>query len=173
VVGLGVTVGTGVAVGLAVTVGTGVAVGLGVAVGMGVAVGLGVIVGTGVGVGLGVTVGMGVAVGLGVGVGTVILSVSSVTAPLSARALPSREAPLFSVMLWLAMIVPTKELPAPSVAEVPTCQNRFTELPLSRVIAEAGSVVRAVPIWKWKVAFGSPPVSSVSVPVNCAKVLKR
>jgi hypothetical protein len=71
------------------------------------------------------------------------------------------------------MILPTNELPAPSVAEVPTCQKMFTELPLSREIEEAGSAIKVVPIWKWKAAVGSPPVSSVNMPVNCAKVSNR
>ncbi len=71
------------------------------------------------------------------------------------------------------MILPTNVLPAPRVAELPTCQNMFTELPLSSVIPEAESAVSVAPIWKWKTALGSPPVSSVSIPVSCAKVSKR
>src|ERR1700712_4180560 len=168
--GVGVAVAPGVPVGVGVAEGLGVPVGLGVALGVavGVTVGVGVVEGVGVAVavavGVGVVVGVGVA--LGVGVGTVIVLVSRVTAPLSARARPSRVAPVFKVMLWLAISVPVKELPVPRTADVPTCQKMFTELPLSRLIMELGSVVSAVPIRKWKAALGSPPVLSERIPVS-------
>jgi len=48
--------------------------------------------------------------------------VSMVTAPLSARTLPMTFAPVFSVMLASARMLPAKAVPVPSVAEVPTCQ---------------------------------------------------
>jgi hypothetical protein len=49
--------------------------------------------------------------------------VSSVTAPLSANALPAAEAPVLRVMLAKARISPTKELFVPMVAELPTPQS--------------------------------------------------
>ena len=71
----------------------------------------------------------------------------------------------------MAIRVPVKELPVPNVAEAPTCQKMFTELPLSRLITELGLVVSMVPMRKWKAALGSPPVLSERVPVNWAEVL--
>jgi hypothetical protein len=52
----------------------------------------------------------------------VIVSVSSVTAPLRASRRPSTETPVVTVMLVRASIVPTKVEPVPSVAELPICQ---------------------------------------------------
>ena len=50
--------------------------------------------------------------------------VSSVTAPLLAKALPSKmDARLPRVMLSNARIWPTNAVSAPRVAELPTCQN--------------------------------------------------
>ena len=49
--------------------------------------------------------------------------VSSVTAPLSANALPKAAAPVLSVMLAAARISPTKVLLVPRVAELPTPQR--------------------------------------------------
>ena len=151
--GRGVAVGPGVLLGVAVGPGVGVGVPPGVAVGPGVAEGLGVTVPTGVGLGVAVgpgvgdAVGLGVGfgVGLGVGVGAVMVLLSSVTAPLIAKARPSSVAPVFSVMLWSAMIVPTKRLPTPSVAELPTCQKMFTVLPFNNDICDAASASSAVP----------------------------
>jgi hypothetical protein len=106
-------------------------------VGVGV-VGVGV-VGVGV-VGAGV-VGVG-AVGVGVGVGVaaahverVIVSVSSVTAPLRASTRPSTVVPVVTVMLVSAMMVPRNVEPVPSVAELPTCQKTLQDCaPLIRLI---------------------------------------
>ena len=140
------------------------AVGLGVAVGPGDAVGLGVAVGPGVGVAV------GPGVGVGIPVGRVMMLLSRVTAPFSARSLPSRVAPRCIVMLWFAMMLPTNTLSVPIVAELPTCQKMFTELPFRSEMEELGSTVNALPIRKWKGAFGSPPVLSVSVPLSCANV---
>ena len=53
----------------------------------------------------------------------VIVFVSSVTAPLRASTRPSTVAPVVSVMLVSARIVPRKLEPVPSVAELPTCQK--------------------------------------------------
>ena len=49
--------------------------------------------------------------------------VSKVTAPFRARTRPLTVAPVVSVILVIAIIVPTNEDPVPIVAEVPTCQN--------------------------------------------------
>ena len=54
---------------------------------------------------------------------TVILLPSSVTAPLSAMARPLLLAPVVTVMLLDATIVPAKLDPVPSVAELPICQK--------------------------------------------------
>ena len=48
---------------------------------------------------------------------------SRVTAPFSANSLPFTVAPVFAVMEMLAMTVPTKWVPVPRVAELPTCQK--------------------------------------------------
>ena len=75
-VGLGVAVAVGVTVGVGfgvgVTVGVAVGLGVGVAVDVGLGVAVGVTVGVGVGVGVTVGFGVGVAVGLGVGLGVTV-----------------------------------------------------------------------------------------------------
>jgi hypothetical protein len=55
--------------------------------------------------------------------GVEMVSVSSVTAPFSARTRPSIVTPVVTVMLWAAKMVPTKLEAVPSVAELPTCQK--------------------------------------------------
>ena len=55
--------------------------------------------------------------------GVEMVSVSSVTAPFSARTRPSTVTECVTVMLWAANTVPRKLEPVPSVAELPTCQN--------------------------------------------------
>jgi hypothetical protein len=52
----------------------------------------------------------------------VIVSVSSVTAPLPASTRPSTLTPVVRVMLADARIVPRNVEPVPSVAELPICQ---------------------------------------------------
>src|ERR1035437_9664841 len=49
--------------------------------------------------------------------------VSNVTAPLRANSLPLTLAPVVTVMLVSARILPAKFVPVPRVAELPTCQN--------------------------------------------------
>jgi len=56
-------------------------------------------------------------------VGTVIVLVSIVTAPFLAKAAPVMVAPVSSVMLVNARIVPLNEVVVPRVAELPTCQK--------------------------------------------------
>src|ERR1700712_242840 len=95
----------------------------------------------GVGVAVGVVTG-GVGVGLPpptvvsvLHVGEVITLAGRLTAATLARKRPWRAAPVFMVMLWSAITVPTKELPVPNVAELPTCQNTLHGLaPLIRTI---------------------------------------
>ena len=45
---------------------------------------------------------------------------SSVTAPFSAKTPPCTVAPVVRVLLWLAMMMPRKSVPMPSVADEPT-----------------------------------------------------
>jgi hypothetical protein len=89
------------------------------------------IVGTGVGPGLGAGVGVGVGVGGGSAAQLATLTelVSSVTAPFCANARPFMPAPVVSVMLATAMMFPTNDVPVPSVAELPTCQNTLHRFP--------------------------------------------
>ena len=57
--------------------------------------------------------------------GAVIALVSKVTAALRASALPSRLAPVFTVIEASAMMVPLKTEYVPRVAELPICQKMF------------------------------------------------
>jgi len=80
--------------------------------------------------------------------------VSSVTAPVCAKALPFRMvAAVVRVMLSKARIFPSNEVLVPSVAELPTCQNTpRSEPPLEPKLitstVEALAVVSVLPIWK-------------------------
>ena len=88
----------------------------------------------------------------------VIVSVSSVTAPLRASTRPSTVTPVVTVMLVRAMIVPRKVEPVPSVAELPICQNTLQAwAPLIRLTQLPEAVVSVEPAWKTKTAFGLPP----------------
>lgn len=53
----------------------------------------------------------------------VMVLVSMFTAPVRASNLPWIVAAVLAVIVANAMIVPTKRVPVPSVAEEPTCQN--------------------------------------------------
>jgi len=139
---------------------------LGAAVGATVATGDGVAVGTGVGV--------GAAANAQVDAGAVMMLLSRVTAPVLASARPPRlspptpmVAPVFMVMLAIAMMVPWKSVVLPSVAELPTCQNTaHAPAPLINDTDELDAVVSVLPIWKMKVAFVLPWPSRVRVPVS-------
>ena len=99
---------------------------------------------------------------------------SSVTAPLRARALPDKLAPVVRVMLVSATMLPGREEPVPKVAELLTCQNTPQPgAPLMRRTEEPLAVVSVLPTLKMKTAFGLPCASSVSVPVNAAEVVKQ
>ena len=75
--------------------------------------------------------------------------------------------PVVAVIDVRAMIVPTKSVPVPSVAELPTCQNTLHgDAPLIRETELLEAVVSVDPIWKTKTASGSFCASRVSVPVS-------
>src|SRR6185503_2752227 len=94
-----------------------------------------------------------------------VLLVPSDTAPFLASARPMRFALSTSVMLVRAMMLPCHCDPVPIVAEEPTCQYTFFACaPLISTTFPA--VVSPVPAWKTKVALGSPPPSSVRLPVT-------
>lgn len=99
---------------------------------------------------------------------TEMLLLFSVTAPVNARALPDRMTPVFRVMLVFATMVPTKLVPVPRVAELPTCQNTLQACPpLIRTTDEPLAVVSVLAgIWNIQTALGSFWASSVRVPVN-------
>ncbi len=64
--------------------------------------------------------------------GVVTVLLSSVTAAVRARSLPSTVAPVFAVIDARARIVPSKLVVVPSVAELPTCQKTLhAEAPLT------------------------------------------
>jgi hypothetical protein len=70
-------------------------------------------------------------------------------------------------MLVNANTFPTKSVPVPKVAELPTCQNTLQAwAPLIRSTEEAEAVVMVEPNWKTKTAFESPPPSRVRIPVS-------
>ena len=65
------------------------------------------------------------------------------------------------------MMVPTKAVLVPNVAEVPTCQKTLQGLaPLARTILESVAVIRVDVIWKIQTVSASPWASSVRVPVS-------
>ncbi|MEY9943700.1 hypothetical protein ABH937_000756 [Kitasatospora sp. GAS1066B] len=97
----------------------------------------------------------------------VMVLVSSVTAPLRARARPSITVPVCAAMEVRARMLPLKKELVPMVAELPTCQNTLQACaPLMRLTLLAEPVIRVEAIWKMKTALGSPWASSVTVPVS-------
>lgn len=79
--------------------------------------------------------------------GLVMVLVSSVTAPLRARARPSSEAPVFISMEVRAMMVPTKLVDVAIVAELPTCQKTWQGLaPPIRTTLAPDAVISVLPI---------------------------
>lgn len=78
---------------------------------------------------------------------TLMIFVSIVTVAPRAKVPPLRTAAVFKVMEAPASMFPEKELPAPSVAEVPTCQNTLQGRPppVSR-ICDPAEVMSDVPI---------------------------
>ena len=87
-----------------------------------------------------------------------------------AKALPLSVAPVVIVMDAEARMLPSKTELVPRVAEVPTCQKMLAGLaPFIRIIPRPDEVVREVPIWKMKTAFGLPWASRVRLPEDIAK----
>jgi hypothetical protein len=71
---------------------------------------------------------------------------------------------------------PSKAVPVPSVAELPTCQKTpmpGAEPPLIVTTELYDAVVRVDPIWKTKTASGLFWSLSVRVPVSCADEEKK
>ena len=102
----------------------------------------------------------------------VIVLVSRFTAAVCASSLPWIVAAVFAVIVAEAMIVPTKRVPVPSVAEEPTCQKTLhacAPLMSSTVVFEP--VISVEPIWKMNTAFGSPWASSVTLPDDSSSEL--
>ena len=84
-------------------------------------------------------------------------SVSSVTAPFLASALPSRLTPVVIVIDVNASMFPLKTEFVPRVAELPTCQKTLQALaPLARTIWLPLPVVSVDAMWKMNAAFGLP-----------------
>src|SRR5438128_2191975 len=110
--------------------------------------------------------------------GTTTTLLSSVTAPVRAKARPLSVAPVVRVTDAWAMIVPLNTVFVPSVAELPTCQRMFLVCaPLIRITwLFPAAVVNVDTIWKIQVAFGSPLPSRVRLPVipseGCALVVR-
>jgi hypothetical protein len=102
----------------------------------------------------------------------VMVLVSMVTAPSRASSLPWIVAPVFAVMDAKAMMVPTKRVPVPSVAEEPTCQKTLQACapPASRTLV-LEPVISVEPIWKMNTALGSPWASSVTLPDDSSNEL--
>jgi hypothetical protein len=97
-----------------------------------------------------------------------------VTAPLIAKNLPVELALVVKVMLVLAIMFPRKVVKVPMVAELPICQYTLVPRPPPLIkTCDPLAVVRVVPIWKMKIALGSPPSLRLSVVVNWADVSKQ
>ena len=102
----------------------------------------------------------------------VTLFESRVTAALRAKRRPLIDAPVVAVIDVSARMVPLNDEYVPMVAELPTCQNTFAAcVPFVRATVLAGvpglpaAVTSVEPAWKMNTALGSPPPSSVNVPV--------
>lgn len=96
-----------------------------------------------------VVVGGGVVVDVGGGVtqlGRVMVLVSRVTAPLRAKTRPFTVVPVCTEIEVNAMMVPTKVVLVPRVAELPTCQNTLHgEAPLMRATVLPDAVINVDP----------------------------
>jgi hypothetical protein len=100
-------------------------------------------------------------------VGTVMVLESSVTAPFRASTLPCSVAPVSRVADVSAMMVPTKLLAVPRVAELPTCQKTLHACaPFSSATLLPDAEIKVEPAWKIKTASASPPPLRVTVPVS-------
>jgi hypothetical protein len=100
-------------------------------------------------------------------VGVLNVSVSSVTAPLRARARPCTVTPVVTLIDVRARIVPTNVDPVPRVAELPTCQNTLhCCAPLINVTVLPDAVMSVESVWKMNTEFGSPAPSRVKLPAR-------
>src|SRR6266446_8675686 len=73
----------------------------------------------------------------------------SVTAPVRAKTRPVTLAPVVTVSLIFARMLPSNAVFVPSVAELPTCQNTFPAVaPLARTTEDSLAVVSVLLIWK-------------------------
>ncbi len=116
-----------------------------------------------------VVVGGGVVVEVGgmTQFGRVMTLVSRLTWPLRASTRPFTVVPVCTDIEVNAMIVPTKVVLVPKVAELPTCQNTLHgEAPLIRATVLLDAVINVDPAWKIHTALGSPCASRVTVPVR-------
>lgn len=129
----------------------------GIGMGMGIGMGIGmmgplvtvVVVVVGGAVVVVVVVGGGVVVDVGGGVpqlGRVMVLVSRVTAPLRANTRPFTVVPVCTEIEVNAIMVPTKVVLVPRVAELPTCQNTLHgEAPLMRATVLFDAVISVDP----------------------------
>src|ERR1700722_5251806 len=86
----------------------------------------------------------------------------SVTEPVNAKTRPLTLAPVVTVSLIIASMLPSKAVFVPRVAELVTCQNTFPAVaPLARTTEDLLAVVSVLPILKTY----TPLPLSVSVPV--------
>jgi hypothetical protein len=96
-------------------------------------------------------------------------SVSNVTAPFCANALPCRFTPVVIVIDVNARMFPLNVEYVPRVAELPTCQKMLqAEAPLARITWLPLPVVSVDPIWKMNTAAEFPLASRVSFPDNAS-----
>ncbi|MBM7493493.1 hypothetical protein JOD64_004715 [Micromonospora luteifusca] len=71
------------------------------------------------------------------------------------------------IAAW-AMMVPTKVVPVPIVAELPICQKMLqAEAPLIGTTLLSAAVVSEELTWKMNTAAGLPWPLSVNAPVSC------
>lgn len=90
---------------------------------------------------------------------------SSVTAAVCASSLPWIVAAVLAVIEADAMIVPTKCVPLPSVAEEPTCQKTLHACaPLTSETVVFEPVISVEPTWKMNTALGLPSALRVTLP---------
>ena len=93
------------------------------------------------------------------------------TAPVLARALPSRVAPVLKVMDCMAIMVPLKTEVVPKVAELPTCQKMLdANAPPLSITCRPEVVVNEDAICIMKTALAFPFASKVRSPDDIAKV---
>ena len=92
-----------------------------------------------------------------------------VMAPVLARALPSRVAPVLNVMDCIAITVPLKTEVVPNVTELPTCQKMLAaNAPPLRITLRPEVVVKEDAICIMNTASGFPLASNVKSPDDIA-----